>query len=127
KQGLADAQSNLGVMYENGQGVSQDYKEAVKWYRLAAEQGNANAQSNLGVMYFNGQGVSQSRVVAFALFNLSAANDPSADNKATGNRTSLTEKMSNKEIEAAQDLTRELAKPKNLLAALDKYIKKRGL
>jgi hypothetical protein len=128
QQGSASAQHNLGTMYTNGQGVPQDYKEAVKWYRLAADQGNASAQYNLGVMYTNGQGgVIQSRVVAFALYNLSAANDPSSDNKATTNRTKLAEKMSNKEIEAGQDLTRELVKPENLLTALDKYIKKRGL
>ena len=41
KQGDADAQYNLGLMYRNGQGVPQDYKTAVKWYRLAAEQGDA--------------------------------------------------------------------------------------
>ena len=52
KQGDADAQYNLGLMYNgNGQGVPQDYKEAVKWYRLAAEQGHAWAQYNLGLMY----------------------------------------------------------------------------
>ena len=34
-------------MYDNGQGVPQDYKTAVKWYRLAAEQGHAAAQNNL--------------------------------------------------------------------------------
>ena len=45
------AQYNLGVMYDNGDGVPQDYKEAVKWYRLAAEQGDASAQYNLGLMY----------------------------------------------------------------------------
>ena len=39
EQGYADAQYNLGVMYANGHGVSQDYAEAAKWYRLAAEQG----------------------------------------------------------------------------------------
>jgi len=33
------AQYNLGFMYEYGQGVLQDYAEAVKWYRLAAEMG----------------------------------------------------------------------------------------
>ena len=38
-----------------GDGAPQDYKEAVKWYRLAAEQGDANAQYNLGVMYDNGE------------------------------------------------------------------------
>ena len=44
-------------MYYQGQGVPQDYAEAVSWYRLAAEQGNATAQSNLGAMYDNGRGV----------------------------------------------------------------------
>ena len=39
EQGDAAAQYNLGLMYDNGQGVPQDYAEAVKWYRLAAEQG----------------------------------------------------------------------------------------
>ena len=31
--GHPDAQSNLGVMYKNGQGASQDFIEALKWYR----------------------------------------------------------------------------------------------
>jgi TPR repeat protein len=34
-------------MYDNGEGVLQDYVEAVKWYRLTADQGDANAQANL--------------------------------------------------------------------------------
>ena len=38
--GDAFAQYALGGMYQHGQGVPQDYKEAVKWYRLAAEHGN---------------------------------------------------------------------------------------
>ena len=59
KQGNADAQFNLGVMYDKGQGVPQDYKTAVKWYSLAAEQGLAAAQYNLGFMYYNGKGVPQ--------------------------------------------------------------------
>ena len=54
-QGYADAQNNLGVMYDQGQGVPQNYAEAVKWYRLAADQGDAAAQYNLGVMYDKGQ------------------------------------------------------------------------
>ena len=39
EQGVADAQYNLGFMYDNGQGVRRNHKTAVKWYRLAAEQG----------------------------------------------------------------------------------------
>ena len=48
EQGDATAQFNLGVRYRNGQGVPQDYAEAVRWYRLAAEQGYATAQFFLG-------------------------------------------------------------------------------
>ncbi len=38
EQGNADAQSLLGAMYAEGNGVPRDYKAAVKWYRLAAKQ-----------------------------------------------------------------------------------------
>ena len=41
-------------MYDNVTGVSQDDVEALKWYRLAADQGNAKAQYNLGIMHRNG-------------------------------------------------------------------------
>ena len=51
EQGYAKAQYNLGVMYYNGYGVPQDYKEAARFYTLAAEQGDADAQYNLGLMY----------------------------------------------------------------------------
>ena len=37
-------------MYANGQGVSRDHKEAIKWHKLAAEQGNALAQGELDVL-----------------------------------------------------------------------------
>ena len=57
EQGDATAQSNLGVMYANGQGVPQDYPQALIWTRKAADQGDAAAQNNLGVMYRDGQGV----------------------------------------------------------------------
>ncbi|WP_241907900.1 tetratricopeptide repeat protein, partial [Vibrio splendidus] len=59
EQGDANAQSNLALMYLDGQGVAQDDKQAVYWYRKASEQGLAFAQSELGFMYFNGQGVDQ--------------------------------------------------------------------
>ena len=47
EKGDSDAQLNLGVMYFKGQGTPQDYGEALKWYRKAAEQGYATAQNNL--------------------------------------------------------------------------------
>ena len=59
EQGDAKVQYNLGVCYENGTGVEQDWHKAVKWWRKAAEQDLANAQYNLGVCYENGTGVEQ--------------------------------------------------------------------
>jgi len=57
QQGNAAAQNILGVMYENGKGVSKDYRQAIEWIRKAAEQGLAKAQNNLGGMYDLGIGV----------------------------------------------------------------------
>ena len=48
EQGDAAAQASLGFMYRNGEGVPQDYGEALRWYRLAADQGHASAQVSLG-------------------------------------------------------------------------------
>ena len=59
-------------MYDSGQGVPQDYAEAVKWYRLAAEQGNAKAQYNLGVMHDKGQGVPEDYAEAVKWYRLAA-------------------------------------------------------
>ena len=57
----------------NGEGVPEDDAEAVRWYRMAAEQGLAPAQFILGLMYANGEGVPQNYVRAYAWFNLAAA------------------------------------------------------
>ena len=55
--GDAEAQFLLGYMYSEGEGVSEDDREAVKWYRKAAEQGHANAQYELGWLYSSGNDV----------------------------------------------------------------------
>jgi len=55
EQGNANAQTELGLMYEYGQDVAQDYTEAVKWYRAAADQGLAAAQYNLAGMYWRAE------------------------------------------------------------------------
>ena len=58
-QGDAKGQYHLGVCYQNGEGVSQDYKEAVTWIRKAADQREASAQFDLGYCYEIGEGVVQ--------------------------------------------------------------------
>ena len=72
QQGLAQAQHNLGVLYDNGSGVAQDYGEAVRWYFLAADQGLAQAQYNLGAMLYNGDGVPQDSIKAYLWVTLAA-------------------------------------------------------
>ena len=52
--GDAQAQFNPRLRYTTGRGVPRNDREAVGWYRKAAEQGNALAQYSLGVMYANG-------------------------------------------------------------------------
>jgi TPR repeat protein len=59
-------------MYLNGWHVPQDYAEAAKWYRLAAEQGIANAGYDLGLMYIQGEGVPQDYAEAIKWFQRAA-------------------------------------------------------
>jgi TPR repeat protein len=89
-------------------GVPQDYAEAVKWFRRAAEQGQAGAQYNLGLMYGNGDGVPQDHMLAHMWFNLAAAQGlvPAKEN-----RDIAAKRMTSEQIAEAQRLAREW-KPK---------------
>ena len=62
-------------MYENGQGVAQDYKSAIKWYSHASEQGYTPAQRNLSSMYANGKGVTQDPNIAGKLMRLASMSE----------------------------------------------------
>ncbi len=108
EQGHAPSQFNLGVMYSQGQGVSQDYKEALRWYLAAAEQGYSSAQVALGVMYERGQGVPQDYIQAHMWFNLAAASGGDKDREtAAKNRDLLARIMTSEQIAEAQRLARE--------------------
>ena len=72
EQGLAPAQFYLGLMYENGQSVPQDYEEAARWYLKAAKQGHDGAQNNLGKLYEEGQGVEQDHIIAVQWYQKAA-------------------------------------------------------
>jgi len=103
-QGDAMAQNNLGLMYIKGQGVPQEYTEAVKWYRLAVEQGDAVAQANLGLMYAKGQGVAQNYIQAYMWETLAAAQ---GNENASKGLEILEKGMTPDLIAAAQRLARE--------------------
>lgn len=72
EQGDAVAQFNLGVMYDNGEGVPEDDAEAARWFRVVAEQGYAAAQYNLGMMYRKGEGVPEDDTEAVRWYRLAA-------------------------------------------------------
>ena len=87
-RGMAEAQINLGMMFERGQGVLQNFDEAIKWYQLAASQGLTKAQEKLnllvskaaaaqvnfglGVAFEKGQGVPQDIMEAIRWYQLAA-------------------------------------------------------
>ena len=100
----AAAQYILGWVYSRGRGVGQDDAEAVKWFRLAAEQGNAPAQSNLGALYYDGEGVAQDYIQAHMWSNLAAAQ---GDENGRKNRDMVAKKMTAADISKAQVLARE--------------------
>ena len=106
EQGDASGQYNLGVMYDTGLGVPQDYAEVIRWYRLAAEQGHATAQYNLGFMYSNGQGVPQDYVSAHMWLNVAAA---TGDEDARKARENVAANMTREQIAEAQARAREWA------------------
>jgi len=74
EDGDVDAQLSLGLLYTEGQSVSQNYKEAMRWYGAAAEQGNAKAQYMIAYMYRVGLGVAQDFEKAVNWYQKSAQN-----------------------------------------------------
>lgn len=64
EKGNADAQINLGVLYNQGLGVKKDHKQAMVWFRKAAKQGNDVAQYYIGIRYQKGEGVKQDDAIA---------------------------------------------------------------
>ena len=71
-RGEAWAQYLLGEAYWFGEGVAKDPREAVRWYRMVAEQGFAEAQYNLGVAYADGEGVAKDQREAVRWYRMAA-------------------------------------------------------
>ncbi len=75
--GLPDAQSDLGELYERGDGVERNPARAAEWYRKAADAGLPVAQAHLGLLYAAGLGLEEDPVLAAQWFRKAAvAGDP---------------------------------------------------
>ncbi len=79
QQGHVKSQYNIGLMYENGNGVERRPDLAFFWYQMAALNGNNDAKYNLGGLYFRGEGVERSIEEAVRWWTEAAnAGDPNA-------------------------------------------------
>ena len=97
--------SPSGTCYQKGEGVRQDYAEAVKWLRKAADQGDADAQYILGLMYMYEKGVPgvpKNSVEAYKWLNLASAN---GQKEAAEARAFVERKMTPGQIAEAQRLS----------------------
>lgn len=103
-QGHAGAQRSLGEMYRQGNGVRQDDRTAVWLFRLAAEQGDVIAQIKLGEMYADGNGVTRDYVYAYLWTSIAAS---SLDRTAIEIRDKVAGRLSQSQLEQAQELIRE--------------------
>jgi TPR repeat protein len=116
EQGHVRAQFALGAMYQEGQGVIQNYPQATQWYLLAAEQGHAGAQLGLGKLYFKLapsvskiEGERQTQI-AHMWVNIAASHGDASDAlhaSAVDARKAIERVLVDSEIFEAQELARE--------------------
>lgn len=100
----ADAQFNLGSMYDHSQGSTQNSTQALHWYKLAAAQGDKSARNNLGYMYGKGEGIQKNEVQAYVWFDLAASQ---GDTDAVKNRELMATTVSPQQLVQAKKLTRQ--------------------
>lgn len=100
-QGVAEAQTMLGAMYQAGMGVVRDQDEAVKLFRLAARQGDAGAQDSLGSAYEKGRGAPKDSIRAYMWYELASSSGDSYAAEWTKHRDKLAGLMTREQITAA--------------------------
>lgn len=74
KEGDAEAQHNLAMLYRAGKGTEKNLELSALWFRKAADQGIADAQYYLGHMYASGEGLEQNTQYAFIWYRMAAEN-----------------------------------------------------
>jgi len=105
EQGDAQAQTLLGSMYANGEGVPEDDAKALCLYTKAAKQGVAQAQCYRGAMYAKGLGVPDDYVRGYAWVSIAAAQG----NAQSGTfKEAVAKHMTPAQIAEGQKLSREL-------------------
>lgn len=107
EQGNAEAQTLLGAMYWQGEGVPRDHAEAARLYLLAAQQGYGRAQYDIGFMYGFGEGtqphddVQAYKWIGLALERFTAKNAERRE-QAVKDRATLAARMSKAQLAEAE-------------------------
>ena len=104
ERGDARAQFQLGLLYDNGDGVPRDYAKARQWYEKAAAQGEVKAQFYLGLQSAYGEGGPLDLVQAHMWYSLAAGNGYA---HAPGYRDDLARQMTPSQIAEAHKRARE--------------------
>jgi TPR repeat protein len=67
---------HLGLMYETGEGMPQDFAAAARWYHVSAKHHWGYAPPRLGLLYLDGAGVAQNDVEACAWLTIALPYSP---------------------------------------------------
>jgi hypothetical protein len=90
--GDAEAQWQMGVRYDEGDGVPKDDSQAMLWFQLAGEQGHVDAQAHLGAYYWAGRGVPKDLLKAYMWSWIAlAGGDENSKSRLEGLASQMTE------------------------------------
>jgi len=119
--GDAEAQVNVGEIFERGLGGEPNYEAAAIWYEKAAAQGNNRAQFNLGALYEQGLGVPKDRLKALNLYRQAwgMAEDNVIFQSAADEEIGQLREQLQKEVERRESRIKRLEKDK---AELDRKL-----
>ena len=114
EEGDPAAQFALGARYATGEGVSQNYSEAVRWFAKAGEQGHVVAQATLGAYYWAGRGVPQDLGKAYFWSILAQAGGDEASKYRVA---VLASRMPHAQVVAAQQQANDWIKRHQLISS----------
>lgn len=117
------AYSRIGVLYENGFGVKQDMKEAMKWYFFAASKGDAEGLRNLGRIYEGGSEIKQNMILSLALFEYCAMVERYENAETFAEIERVASEMSKQKIKATSFVVENMKK-KGIVPVLKGFIEK---
>ena len=109
KDGLSNAQYNVGLMHHNGLGTKQNFKEAYYWLLLSSEQGNLNSIRLISTLYALGNGVKKDYLKSYMWAKIGADN---GDQNSKILLDGLLKEMKSSEINKANEMV-QLCNDKN--------------